>query len=1431
MKSLVSAGFPEPLGVTPTATGVNVAISSGHATAIDFCLFDQAGETEIARFTLPERSGDVWHGHIAGIAPGARYGLRAHGPYAPLEGHRFNPCKLLVDPHATLLDRPFRLHAAMFGYKPGEWDLSFSDTDSAPFMPKAIVTAPAAPLAAHAPARPWQETILYELNVRGFSKLNGAIPEQRRGTFAGLAHRASLDHLTGLGITTVEIMPAAAWIDERHLGPLGLTNAWGYNPAALMAPEPKLAPGGWADIRAAVEALHAAGIEVIVDVVLNHTGEGDELGPTLSLRGLDNAGYYRLNPDNPARYIDDMGCGNCLALDRPAVVRLAMDALRTWVRRAGIDGFRFDLAPALGRRPEGFDPAAPLIAAIAQDPELNRLKLIAEPWDIGPGGYQVGRFPAGWAEWNDRYRDDVRRFWRGDSGMTGALATRLAGSADLFGPKGAARSINFVTAHDGFTLADLVAHRQKHNLANGEDNRDGTGSNHSWNHGIEGPSDDPAITAARRRDQINLLATLLLSRGIPMLQMGAEIGHSQAGNNNAYAQDNALTWLNWESADPELLATTRALIALRKRLPVLAEQRFLTGAPRDLDAPADAEWLRSDGAPMQQADWSDPQRSVLLLALGGDGLAATRRVLIVLNRGDAAAPLALPQTPTGYRWEVVLDTSRPAETASGDLTPAQISPRAVLVVEEVIAESARRALPAPAADATIDRLAAAVGIAPEYWEVSGAHHRVGQATKRALLAALSLDVSSQASARDALDTLAETRDRRRLPETAHGREGRPLAVPLALAGAPDRAPASLTLIDEAGGKVGIACTEPAFEQATACDTRRFRRAWIELPRLAAGRYRLLDERAGTTCRLTIAPHHCFPLPEEPRFGISAQLYTLRHPGDQGIGDMTTLARTMQAAGATGARVFGINPLHALFPLDRSRVSPYHPSDRRFIDPVYIDVTALADLPTSPLAEAMLAAAEPEFAALRSLRSIDYPRVSALKLAILKARFEAFRTAFFGGDSLRRDFLDFAEQGGAALDAFATFRLLEARFEGQSWRDWPEGLDRSGSQAVRGFAEANRPAITFEIFLQWLADRQLRLASEAGRVAGVDLYRDLAVGCAPDGAEAWAGGRQLMTGVTVGAPPDPFSATGQVWNLPPLNPLTMAEDGFAGWRGLLAANMRHAGLLRIDHVMGLTRLFCIPAGAEPSEGAYIGYPRDALLAELALESQRRRCAIVGEDLGTVPDGFREALADNGVLSYRVVWFERDGEEFRDPASYPTESIACAATHDLPTLAGWWLGRDIDEQHGLGLIADPAAARAHRRAEKQRLAARLVAAGLIPRVPDLDGAVDPGFATALHGFVARAPSRIAFAQADDLAGEETAVNLPGTDRERDNWLRRLDVDGADLFRGPLTEAILSAVGAGRGGTISLPIEGARAKETHASRTVDPAAATARADNAGP
>jgi glycogen operon protein len=1378
-----------PLGVTLNPSGADVVVFSAHATEVQFCLYDEDGEREVSRTLLPHNDAGLHSGFVAGVRAGACYGIRADGPFAPREGHRFDASKLLADPYAAALDRPYRLHPSQFE----------RGTDSGPFVPKCVALAPAK----SEPGRqriPWDQTILYELNLRGFTKLRRDIPEAVRGRFAALAEPPVIAHLKTLGVTSVEIMPADAFVDERHLPALGLANAWGYNPVILGAPDPRLAPEGWAEVRSATDALHAAGLEAILDIVLNHNGESDEFGPTLSFRGLDNATYFRLRPEDRSRYINDMGTGNCLALDRPAVADMAIAAMRRWMTSGGIDGFRFDLATAIGRRDWGFDPHAPLFQAIASDPILSQAKLIAEPWDIGPGGYRLGGFPDNWGEWDDRFRDGARRFWRGDGGLRGEIATRLAGSHDAFPhAPSPTKSINFIVAHDGFTLADLVSFEHKHNEANGENSRDGTNDNHSWNSGVEGFTVDPAIQSARARDMRNLLALLFAARGTPMLAMGAETGHSQSGNNNAYAQDNEISWIDWAKTDQSLAAFVGRLAAARREHPALSRPSWLAGQPFDATGLLDVEWRDASAAMTSGAQWEARPDEILVAVLAAPAPDGVDRVALAFNRGGAKASLRLPEPRAGKAWRILLDTSDDARVDSATETAdrVEIAARATLILAEAEAPSeGPRARPPNAAD--IDALAETAGIAREWFDVSGKRTVVSTSTKLALLEALRLPARSAVQARNSLNHLIEETSARPLPYSLTIPFDGAMKIPLRTDPAAPSRRLEFHILREDGETIAGRIVEAEGVRRTFANGREIVAHEFALPPLPIGRHRL--EVNGVSCALTIAPPECYGSKSawRRRFGAAAQLYALRRSeGDQGIGDFTTLGLAGAAAGRQGAAFFGVSPMHALFANDRSRASPYHPSDRRFLESFLIDVLADDGLPS----DQNLAADPGAFATLADLPAVDYPAVWKLKRAALQARHDAFLRgrAARPRDPLFAEFNRFVAEGGEALARFALFEAISSERQGEDWRRWPDPLRNGDARALKAKAEERASEVDLALFCQFLADRQLQRAAARARAGGLEIgfYRDLAVGAAPDGAESWSRAGELAVGASVGAPPDPFSADGQIWHLPPPDPIAGAREGWRGLAELYGANMRHAGLLRIDHAMGLTRLFVIPDGAKPAEGAYLAYPTGDLIGEIAVESQRRQCMIIGEDLGTVPEGFRDRLTRADILGMRVLWFERRGLDFLPPADYPALSIASATTHDLPTLAGWWQGADIAERLQLGLIALTEASRQidERIKEKQTLVATLLNAGHIREHPDLDAPISDAFAAAVHAFIGASGSVFASALFDDLAGETRATNLPGTDHERPNWRHRLSADVETLLAGPRAHAIFAALAEGR------------------------------------
>jgi len=660
MARTMQAGKPYPIGPRVDARGANFALFSAHAEKVELCIFDPLGRRELERLPLPENTDGIWYGYLPEARPGMLYGYRVYGPYAPTEGHRFNPHKLLLDPYARELDGTFLLTDLHFGYHVGNprADLAMDRRDNARVMPKCRLVDESFTWGEdRPPRRPWKETVIYEIHTAGFTRGNPEIDPRLRGTFAGLRSQPAIEHLLHLGVTAVELLPVHVSVDDRHLVRRGLSNFWGYNSIGFFAPDPRfLGSGGHTEFKQTVAALHAVGIEVILDVVYNHTAEGNEFGPTLCFRGIDNASYYWLPQQTKNHYMDFTGCGNSLRASHPRVLQMILDSLRYWVEVMHVDGFRFDLASTLARHGQGFDPHAPFLAAIGQDPVLSTVKLIAEPWDLGEGGYQLGAFPPGWSEWNDRYRNMMRRFWRGDGGMIGDLAGRFAGSTDIYRHWGRrpTASINFLTAHDGFTLKDLVSYDHKHNEANQENNADGSSDNGSWNCGAEGPTEDAAIIKLRQQQRRNFLATLLLSQGVPMLLGGDELGNGQNGNNNAYCQDNEIGWIDWSGkgvSGEDLTPFVSKLVRLRN-WGQLSHGHFLDGQVKSDTGMRDITWFRVDGNEMNEADWRFPNARFLAVALSGK----PRPALILLNAHYEPLSFTLPNWARIASWHVEINT-------------------------------------------------------------------------------------------------------------------------------------------------------------------------------------------------------------------------------------------------------------------------------------------------------------------------------------------------------------------------------------------------------------------------------------------------------------------------------------------------------------------------------------------------------------------------------------------------------------------------------------------------------------------------------------------------------------------------------------------------------------------------------------------------------
>ncbi len=671
----ITEGRPFPLGATWNGRGVNFALFSAHATKVQLCLFDDSGEIEIARVELPEYTDEIWHGFLPDARPGTNYGYRVHGPYEPEQGHRFNPNKLVMDPYAKAAVGQLKWGPEIFGYQlESEDDTTFDERDSAAFIPKCRVVDPAFTWGGdRKPLTPWDQTVIYETHVRGFTKRHPAVPDDIKGTFRGLVVPKVIAHMKSVGITAVELLPVHMFVDDSYLQEKGLKNYWGYNTISFFAPARRYASVqdfAFSEFKEMVVRLHDSGLEIILDVVYNHTAEGNERGPTISFKGIDNASYYRLLPDQKRYYINDTGTGNTVNLSHPRVMQMVTDSLRYWVTEMHVDGFRFDLGTILAREPYGFDQESGFLKACSQDPILSEVKLIAEPWDCGPGGYQVGGFPPGWAEWNDKFRDTSRAFWKGDEGKLAEFASRLAGSADYFNRRGRQTwaSVNFLTAHDGFTLNDTVSYNEKHNEANGENNNDGSSNNLSWNCGAEGPTDDPEVNAVRERQLRNMLATLMLSRGTPMLLAGDEFARTQDGNNNAYCQDNEISWLDWDiqKKGQSLTRFVSKLTGIRRRFPVLHRTRFLTAEWNEEIGVKDVTWLTPAGVEMTSEQWDDPSaKSIGVLLDGRAQVSGIRRrgsdatLLLVINAHHDTISFKLPEVVGGLSWSCLIDTNQP----------------------------------------------------------------------------------------------------------------------------------------------------------------------------------------------------------------------------------------------------------------------------------------------------------------------------------------------------------------------------------------------------------------------------------------------------------------------------------------------------------------------------------------------------------------------------------------------------------------------------------------------------------------------------------------------------------------------------------------------------------------------------------------------------
>ena len=1377
-------------GATYTGFGTNFALYSEHAEKVELCLYDDA-DHEQARLALPARTRHVWHGFVPGVGPGQRYGYRVHGWNAPERGLHFNPQKLLVDPYARALDRVAYWHPELQNDSPLSAAL-----DSGPVAARSVVVESAFDWQNDASPRvPWRDTVIYECHVKGMTQTHPQVPPEHRGKYLGLCSPALIEHWKSLGVTTLELMPVQHAFSERHLVQRGLSNYWGYNTLAFFAPDARFASAGTlgqqlTEWKTMVKVLHRAGIEVILDVVYNHSAEADPTGPLLSLRGIDNEVYYRLDPHDRARYLDTTGCGNSLNFDHPQTQRLVMDSLRYWVSELHVDGFRFDLAPTLARGARGSDVQAGFFAMLAQDPVLASAKLIVEPWDAGPNGVRTGDFGERFAEWNDRYRDTLRRFFRGDGGQLPDLATRLAGSSDLFArnDRGPLASINYVASHDGRSLRDLVSYEAKHNFDNGWDNRDGADIEFSRNWGEEGPSPRADIDAVRKRVMCSWLLGLACSQGVPMLRMGDELGHTQRGNNNAYALDNAVSWLSWQlgARERELLAFARAAFALRRSEPELRRTQHFRG--NDNGRPHDVHWLTQAGERMTGADFQNPElRTIVMWITAAPSPGET--LLLMLNGGAHDERFRLPPGDFSVR----LDSGGALEAlaaVSGEVTLRSHS----------MAVLGSRPASRPALDhRLVAELARRYGIADSYIAYGGEPVETSTETRQTLMLAMGVDASSNGACRAALDALFE-QDRtpgianvRVLPERADALAHLELRLDERASPAPLRYRIELQL--ESGEQL---THEGSVPDAAA-------RAWLPLPpqaAISAGYHTLRINAAhgggreqAYTQELIVTPRACPPvsalLGERRGRGLWAHVYALHRERGLGLGDLGDLSALVAFAADQGLDFVGINPLHAVDNY-AGVVSPYYPLSRVFGNPVYIDLEAVPELAHSDEARAKLAspALRNELAALREAPRRNYARTWQAKREVLRAMHPTFVKGLRDNSSARTQaFAAFCAAHGQALQDFAAFCAIAEHVRPESpiydLHQFPAELRDPHAAEVTKLRQELAESIAFHAFLQFELARQIEGTQHDARARGlrIGLYGDLAVGNASGGADVWVHRELFARGVSLGAPPDPYSAVGQSWGLLPLLPQRLAAENFRYMRRLLRSAVRSAGMLRIDHVMGLLRQFWVPDGQSARTGGYVRFPFEELVGILALEAQRTQTLVVGEDLGVVPPGLRERMQELSLLRSQVVCFERDRSgAFQAPSSYAKTALATVNTHDMPPLLGYFGAHDVDQMRTLGILPDAESAervRQERAAAKAALLARLREEGLWPPPSAADH--DRAFTIAVHELLARTEAVAVAASLEDLCLELEPLNVPGVaSAEHPSWAKRLGKSIEQLSR---------------------------------------------------
>lgn len=1448
----IKEGRPYPLGATWDGSGVNFAIYSKHALSVKLCLFDSVNSSyESICVPLKNRTHYIWHCYIEGIRPGQLYGYRIDGPYNPKEGYKFNPAKILLDPYTLAIGRDLIWGEEHFGYK---YPYSFYEKDTRDNSKTALLGAVIDPAFSWGNDQqlkiPWKDTIIYEVHLKGMTKLNELIPEKLRGTYLGFCSKPVLDYLKDLGVTTIEFLPIQHSITEFHLYKNRKVNYWGYNPIAFFAPNKNYAYGkGIMDpineFKTMVKTLHENGFEVILDVVYNHTAEGDHTGPTLSFRGIDNLSYYRVYEDNPELYVDFTGCGNTLNHQNHYVLQLIMDSLRYWIQEMHVDGFRFDLASALARELHYVDRLTSFFAIIQQDPIISNVKLIAEPWDLGKDGYQVGNFPPGWSEWNGKYRDSIRKVVNEYEKNLSEFATRIAGSSDLYkkDDRKTYSSINFITCHDGFTLRDLVSYNTKHNEENGWNNIDGSDFNYSNNYGVEGDTKNSKIRFIRLKKQKNFLTILFISQGVPMLLSGDEVNRTQYGNNNAYCIDepkNYFQW-NWDEEAYELLIFTKYLIHLRKKNEVFKRENFFEGEEIKIMEMKDIYWLNSEGQEMSELNWKQDlllqmllpaefgQRFDFYTTLEGDTF------LILFNFTKETKEFTIPNI-IETKWKIILNTDKflftdylefPFESIDFTLEKKTDKNYLFELLEEFFSENAFY-VPGQKIklkDSTIIILKAEkgwkqyhvkknyrinllyqfaeeLGIQTKYSDLLGNTYQIPYQKLLIALKSLHIPIQDLSNIETAYENFINDMWIQQIIPYQLFTEKEEIFLNLYIPEGTQKFEIEILDINENKIYKDIISKFHILESRTIFFSKfkKIKILYIRIPirkKFMNGYYKVILKLNNETYfkgQIIIVPEKAYSIDKKFN-GVWIQLYALKSTTNLGIGTFYDLKKLGFIIKKYGFNLIGLSPIHYLSLNHPEQISPYYPSSRLVIHPIYIDILSLEEFQASEKAKQKWNELLPSIEKEKKNIEINYKFIYNIFKKIMIEVYKEFLT----NPKFEQKRKEFQEYQNDNLLLFY-HSLFEVIIESFGNLEPHKEIWKLNSEIQKEFCKLHNDRINFYSYLFFTAEKQFREIHEELLKNEVYIYLDLALGSAPNQAEE----KYLNTfypyifsnNGRAGAPPDQFSPKGQDWGLLVMNPIMLRKYHFEPFKILLQKNLFYNSFLRIDHVMWLYRLFWIIKDENEYVNTYVRYPEKELFGILCLESQNKKNLIIGEDLGTVPIEVKKLLEEKGIYSWKVFYFEKHNHQFIDPKEFPIQSVVTLNTHDLPTLAGFWMGKDIEEREKIGILTQEQKNQLNKNRNEDRIQIiRLLKEKEYFKETEKmiteESLYDTNIAYLIHKLIAETESKIFLVSLHDLLGEVDQPNMPGTLYEYPNWSLRYSFSLEEIEENPYFVAIISAL----------------------------------------